>query len=173
MLNKSYLLSRYKADSGKNEEKCLIHFDPDARVFMLSNEHKIQLCDKFFSVICIYLTPFSQLQFGLISCMILMKEYVSLATAIMKMGTVHFYSDHRCFIGKFHDKSFRVCHLYITDFLEIFTSSRYHRDMKILKILASNSKRFRVYEQCLMDTSSTLHMNLIVKKSLRFYVPLF
>ena len=31
------------------------------------------------------------------------------------------------------------------DFLEIFTSDGYHRDMKILKILASNSKRFRVY----------------------------
>ena len=31
------------------------------------------------------------------------------------------------------------------DFLEIFTSGRYHRDMKILKILAFNSKRFRVY----------------------------
>ena len=30
------------------------------------------------------------------------------------------------------------------DFLEIFT--RYHRDMKILKKLASNSKRFRFYE---------------------------
>ena len=31
------------------------------------------------------------------------------------------------------------------DFLEIFTSGRLHRDMKILKVLASNSKRFRVY----------------------------
>ena len=31
------------------------------------------------------------------------------------------------------------------DFLELFPSGRYHRDMKILKILASNSKRFRVY----------------------------
>ena len=31
------------------------------------------------------------------------------------------------------------------DFFEIFISGRYHRDMKILKILASNSKRFRVY----------------------------
>ena len=31
------------------------------------------------------------------------------------------------------------------DFLEIFTIDRYHGDMKILKILASNSKRFRVY----------------------------
>ena len=30
------------------------------------------------------------------------------------------------------------------DFLEIFTSGRCHRDMKILKILASNSERFRV-----------------------------
>ena len=35
--------------------------------------------------------------------------------------------------------------LEILHFLEIFTSGRYHRDMKILKILASNSKRFRVY----------------------------
>ena len=31
------------------------------------------------------------------------------------------------------------------DLSEIFTSGRYHGDMKILKILASNSKRFRVY----------------------------
>ena len=31
------------------------------------------------------------------------------------------------------------------DFLEIFTSRRYHRDIKTLKILASNSKWFRVY----------------------------
>ena len=31
------------------------------------------------------------------------------------------------------------------DFLKIFTIGRYHTDMKILKVLASNSKRFRVY----------------------------
>ena len=31
-------------------------------------------------------------------------------------------------------------------FLEIFTSGRYHRDIEILKILASNSKSFRVYD---------------------------
>ena len=31
------------------------------------------------------------------------------------------------------------------DFIEIFTSDRYHRDMKILKILTSNSNPFRVY----------------------------
>ena len=31
------------------------------------------------------------------------------------------------------------------DFLEILTSGSYHRDIKMLKILASNSKWFRVY----------------------------
>ena len=31
------------------------------------------------------------------------------------------------------------------DFLEILNSGRYDRDLKILKIWASNSKRFRVY----------------------------
>ena len=31
------------------------------------------------------------------------------------------------------------------DFLEIFTSGSYDRDMKILKILTSKSKRVRVY----------------------------
>ena len=36
-------------------------------------------------------------------------------------------------------------HLYLMGFLEIFNSGRYHREMKILKILTSNSKRFRVY----------------------------
>ena len=30
-------------------------------------------------------------------------------------------------------------------FFEIFTGGRYYRDMKILKILVSNSKRFRFY----------------------------
>ena len=31
------------------------------------------------------------------------------------------------------------------DFFEIFTSGRYHRDMKALKILAPNSKHFRIH----------------------------
>ena len=31
------------------------------------------------------------------------------------------------------------------DFLEIFSSGKYHRDMTILKLLGSNSKWFRVY----------------------------
>ena len=37
MLNKSHPLNRYKANSGKNEEKCLMYFDPDARVLVLCN----------------------------------------------------------------------------------------------------------------------------------------
>ena len=32
------------------------------------------------------------------------------------------------------------------NFLETFTSGRYHRDIKVLNILASNSKWFRVYD---------------------------
>ena len=37
MLNNSHPLSRYKANSGKNKIKCLMHFDANARVFVLSN----------------------------------------------------------------------------------------------------------------------------------------
>ena len=56
-------------------------FDPDARVFVLSNWDKMQLCEVFYSVIFICLTPFFQLKFGLIGCMILMKKIVSQTTA--------------------------------------------------------------------------------------------
>ena len=94
MLNKSHLLSKCKSNSDKNEEKYLMYFDPDGRVFTLSNWHKIQLCDKFSSAIFICLTPFSKLWFGLIGCMILMKEYVSLKTAARKMYQRYFYSYH-------------------------------------------------------------------------------
>ena len=69
-------------------------FYPDARVFVLSNWHKIQLLWQIFFSNLICLTPFSQLWLGLIDCMILMKEYVSLATAAIKMGKIDFYSDH-------------------------------------------------------------------------------
>ena len=86
MLNKSNKISRYKTNSGKNLKKCLMHFDSDTRVFVLSNWHKIQVCGRFSSVIFICLTPFFQLQFELIGCMMLTKEYVSLTTAAMKMG---------------------------------------------------------------------------------------
>ena len=71
-----------------------MRFGSDARAFVLNNWNKIQLCDNSFSVTFVCLTPFSQLQFGLIGCMILMKEYVSLTTAAIKMGKRHFYSDH-------------------------------------------------------------------------------
>ena len=37
MLNKSHPLTRSEANSGKNKEKCLMHFDPDARVFVIRN----------------------------------------------------------------------------------------------------------------------------------------
>ena len=37
MLNKLHSLSIYKANSGKNKEKCLMRFEPDARFFVLSN----------------------------------------------------------------------------------------------------------------------------------------
>ena len=73
MLNKSHPLSRYEANSGKNKENCLMRFDTDDTAFVLSNWHKIQLCDKCSSVIFICLTSFSQLLFGLIGCIILMK----------------------------------------------------------------------------------------------------
>ena len=61
MLNKSHPLNRYKANSGNTWKECLMHFNPGGKVFALSNQHKIQLSDKFSSVIFIYLTPFSQL----------------------------------------------------------------------------------------------------------------
>ena len=41
-------------------------------------------------------------------------------------------------IRELHNKS-KACHLYLMDFVEIFTSGRYYGDMKILKILTSNS----------------------------------
>ena len=65
----------------------------------LAIDTRYNFCDTFSrssNLIC--LTPFSQLWLGLIDCMILMKEYVSLATAAMKMGKKDIYSDHsnRC-----------------------------------------------------------------------------
>ena len=49
-------------------------------------------------------------------------------------------------INQFHVKLSKVCYPYFMDFFEIFASSRCHTDIKILKILASNSKRFRFYD---------------------------
>ena len=84
--------------------------------------------------------------------MILMKDCVFLTTATMKMGKRDFYCDHSngCFAEKI--LYWVIPCLIILDMsllphglLEIFTKGRYHRDMKIQQILASNSKRFRVY----------------------------
>ena len=89
MLSKSHPFIRYKANSNKNFKKYLMHFHPDARAFVLSNWHKMQLCDQFSSVIFICLAPFPQIKFGIIGCMIMMKEYLSLTTTAMKMGKKH------------------------------------------------------------------------------------
>ena len=94
MLNELHPLSRYKTNSGKNKKKCLMHFDPDPRVFVLSNWDKIQPLWQIFYSSHICLTLFSQLWLGLIDCMVLMKKYVSLTAAAMKMGKTHLYSDH-------------------------------------------------------------------------------
>ena len=71
-----------------------MHFDPDARVFVLRDWHKIQLLWQIFFSNLICLTQFSQLWLAPIDCMILMEEYVFLTTAAMKMGKRDFYSDH-------------------------------------------------------------------------------
>ena len=77
-----------------------------------------------------------------------MKAYVLMTTAAMNwvkdiftviIATVA--KRKRCYTGQFHVKLSRACHPYFMDFLGVFTSGRYHRDMKILKILASNSKQ--------------------------------
>ena len=50
-------------------------------------------------------------------------------------------------MGYFHVKSYKIsvsCHTYLIDFFEIFTSGRYHKDMKVLKIFASNFKHCRI-----------------------------
>ena len=66
-----------------------MHSDPD-----VSKWHKTQVCDKFFSVISVWL-HFFYLYFGLLGWMILMKEHISPTTTTMEMDERHFYSDHR------------------------------------------------------------------------------
>ena len=51
-------------------------------------------------------------------------------------------------MGKFHVKSYKCsgsCHPDLMDIFEIFTSGRYHRDIKALKISASNTKHFKKF----------------------------
>ena len=47
-----------------------------------------------------------------------------------------------------HVKSYKIsgsCQPYLMDIFEILTSGRHRTDMKALKILASNSKHFRIH----------------------------
>ena len=73
-----------------------MHFNPEPGPFSLAIDTKYNFgnCVKFSLVMYICLTLISQLQFGLIGCMILMKECVSLTTAAMKIGKGHHYSDY-------------------------------------------------------------------------------
>ena len=82
MLNKSHPLSRHKSNNGKNKKKnvwCILTLIPGS--LSLATDSNLYLIE-------------SQLYFGLIDCMILINEYVSLTTAAMKLGKRHFYSDH-------------------------------------------------------------------------------
>ena len=64
----------------------MMHFDPVARVIILSKWHKTQLCDKFSSLILSVWLHFLKYS--------LMNKYVSLTTGAMKMGKADFHSDH-------------------------------------------------------------------------------
>ena len=51
-------------------------------------------------------------------------------------------------MGLFHVKSYKIsgsCYPYLIGFFEIFTSGRYNRDMKALKILVSSISEFMVF----------------------------
>ena len=77
-----------------------MHFDPDPETLLgflsLAIDTRYNFVTNFLQLcLSVYLwSPFSQLWFGLIGCMILMKQYVYLRTIAMKMGKRHFYSDH-------------------------------------------------------------------------------
>ena len=68
----------------KIPHKKLMHFGS----LSLAIECKILLCDNFSSALFIYLAPFSE---GLIGCMILIKEFVSLITVAIEIGKRYFF----------------------------------------------------------------------------------
>ena len=86
MLNKSHPLSRYKANSGKYNKKNVWY------ILTLKLGSLSLAIDTRYNFVTNFLQK--SLSVWLIGCMILMKEYVSLTTAAMKMGKRHFYSDH-------------------------------------------------------------------------------
>ena len=81
----------------------------------------------------------------------MMKEYISLTTAAMKMRII--FTVIIVTVANRKNASLgnsmlnHSGHVTLTSwiFFEIFTSGKYHREMKIPKILASNSKWFRSY----------------------------
>ena len=75
--------------------------------------------------------------------MILMKEYISLTNAYYLFPDI--FSSANASLG--NSMLNHPGHVTLTSliYLEIFTIDRYHRDMRILKILTYNSKQFRVY----------------------------
>ena len=99
MLKKSHPLRKYMTNGGKNEKKYYF-----VKILLCDNL-KILLCDNFPSALFISLTPIFQGQFGVIGCMILMKEFVSLTTAAMEIRKRYFFNNHwkilqeqKCFI---------------------------------------------------------------------------
>ena len=68
-----------------------------------------------------------------------MKEYVSLTTAPMKMGKYTFTVIIVTVASLGNSMINHPGHITLT------SSGRYHRDMKLLKILASDFKEFRLY----------------------------
>ena len=93
MWNISHPLSRYKENSGKNKNNvsCILTLVLGSSFLATDTRHNF--CDKFSSVILSVSLHFLKLYLGLIDCIILMKKYVSMTTAAMKVGKRHFYSD--------------------------------------------------------------------------------
>ena len=61
-------------------------FDPVTRVWVLSSGVGEELCGNFSSLILICLSPLFHGQFGLISCIIMSKEFASVTVIAMEMG---------------------------------------------------------------------------------------
>ena len=139
MLSKSPPLSRYKANRGKKKKKEMFDaFCPSCQgLFPQQLAQDTTLRQIFFSDLYLF--------DSILSIIVWIN---SLHKGICFLATTAIFSSakkKRCFIGYFHLESSRACHPYFMDFLGDFINGKYHRDMKILKILASDSKQLRVY----------------------------
>ena len=75
------------------QKKNLMHFDPAARIFVLSNWAKdTTLWQFFFGTLYLFDSIFSG-KVWLIGCMILMEKFVSLITAAIEVGKRHFFNN--------------------------------------------------------------------------------